>query len=85
MINEVINEELSEKELTIINEIEANPECTFQGLVEKTSMSRATIERIIKLLKEKGIVVRVGAKKNGRWKILKRSLSSVREKEKEQE
>ena len=68
-INEVINADLSKKELTILNEIEADPECTIQGLAERTSMSRATVERIVKSLKVKGVVVRTGSRKKGRWMV----------------
>jgi predicted HTH transcriptional regulator len=50
--------------------IKANPQVSYEKLVEKTGRSRATIKRIIKRLKQEGFIVRIGSDKTGYWKII---------------
>lgn len=68
-INEGINEEikLSDTQKRIIKLIKDNPETTIPELQEKLSVGHATVERNLKILRENGIVERVGARKNGLW------------------
>lgn len=40
-------------------------------LAQMLNLSEVTIKRNIKELKDKGYIERIGAKKNGSWKILK--------------
>jgi Fic family protein len=49
--------------------IRANPYISYDKLVEKTGRSRATIKRMIKRLKQEGVISRIGSDKTGYWKI----------------
>ena len=66
-INETVNETVNEK--IIKNLISADLNITVQSLIEKSDLSRATVNRIIKVLKEKEVLERVGSDKNGHWQV----------------
>ena len=72
-INDRINENdtlnLSDKELVVFNEIKRNPSVRVPELIEYTGFSEPTINRALKTLRETGLIVRVGAKKNGHWEL----------------
>ena len=69
--NEEINEEINETEKAILNEIKKNNNITQGELAQKLSIPNITIYRSIEKLKEKGIIERTGARKNGYWKVKK--------------
>jgi predicted HTH transcriptional regulator len=54
----------------VLNLIKDNSDITISDIVIKTGLSRPTINRIVLSLKNKGVLERCGAKKNGKWKIL---------------
>lgn len=72
-INEEINGEingeikLSDTQKKIIEIIKNNPKTTMPEMQERLSVSHNTVERNLKVLREKGIVERVGARKDGKW------------------
>ena len=68
-INDTLN--LTKKEAVIVDIIRQNVNMTIEEMISITGFSRPTITRAISSLKKKGILERVGAKKNGSWKILK--------------
>lgn len=68
-INDTLN--FTEKEAIVIDIIKKNANVTIEELISITGFSRPTITRAISTLKQKGVLERVGAKKNGSWKILK--------------
>lgn len=61
---------LSETEERILALITENPTITSQCIAEQCNISRKTVTRVCKLLKEKGIIVREG-KTRGRWIVKK--------------
>ncbi len=67
--NEPVN--LSNKEKNIYNEIVKNNTITRAYLIKTTGFSDSTVKRALKILQEKRYIERVGADKNGYWKILK--------------
>lgn len=69
--NDTLNDtiKLSDKERTVLEIINENPDIVIMGIVEKTGFSRPTVMRAVKSLKEKQILERIGAKKNGHWMI----------------
>ena len=69
--DETINETINNKSQKLIEILQLDPHLTTAELMEKLGCSRATVARIIKELKEKGYLVRVGSNKKGTWKILK--------------
>lgn len=70
-LNDTLNRagKLSSAEKNVLNAISENPETTIEIIIQKTSLSRATVNRAIRTMKEKGILKRIGSKKTGRWKI----------------
>ncbi|MDR0419868.1 MAG: HTH domain-containing protein [Prevotellaceae bacterium] len=54
----------------ILSLISKNKNITYDQLAEQTGVSRATIKRHIQKLKKAQILIRIGADKNGSWKII---------------
>ena len=69
--NDTLNDniKLSDKERTIFAMIKEKPNISINEIVEKTGFSRPTVTRTISSLKEKQLLERVGAKKNGHWVV----------------
>lgn len=53
----------------IINLIKKNPSITQNEMAKILKLTRDGISYNIRILKEKGIIERIGATKNGYWKI----------------
>lgn len=68
-LNDTLN--LSEKERSVLAVIAENDHALITEIMAKTGFSRPTVTRAISTLKEKQILHRAGAKKNGCWVILK--------------
>ena len=71
-ITENVTENVTEKETKIVELIMQNPFVTTSAMASYLSVTRMTISRIIKKLKEKGVVVRVNGDKGGYWKIIQK-------------
>ncbi len=65
-----VGNKLNEKESLLLELIEENSQITAAVLAEKLDVSIRTIERIIRNLREKGILLRVGPLRNGYWEII---------------
>ena len=61
---------LSEVEQTIIRFMRADASISAKQLAERCGMSARQIEKYIAELKKKGALLREGARKNGKWKVL---------------
>jgi len=72
-INDGINDgiKLSDIEALILSEMADSPHITLAALTEKTGKSLRTIERVVKSLREKGIIERKGSNKSGAWLLVK--------------
>ncbi len=68
-VNELVN--LSKDEKNIISLIIKNNKITQDEISKKLVLSKSTIKRNIIKLKEKGVLERIGADKNGYWQVLK--------------
>lgn len=55
----------------LLKEAEANPGFTYREFGESIGVSEATVKRYLQQLKRQGRIVRVGARKNGFWRIVK--------------
>ncbi|WP_304630847.1 Fic family protein [uncultured Muribaculum sp.] len=64
-----LNERLSLKEMAVMQLIMADSKISIASITSKTGLSRRTVDRVIATLKEKGILVRQGAKNNATWTI----------------
>jgi DNA-binding Lrp family transcriptional regulator len=60
---------ISDREKMVIDLIKANPQITLAQISDKIGRSLRTVNNTIKALQEKGIIERVGGKKNGRWQV----------------
>lgn len=60
---------LSKTQQAILDLLIEDPGYTREVLREKLNMTDRTIARHVKQLREKGIIHRVGSKKNGYWEI----------------
>ena len=63
---------ITDREKAIIDLIQANPQITLTEISERIDKSLRTVKNSMKTLQEKGIVERVGGKKNGIWKVNRR-------------
>ena len=61
--------DVTDREKAIIDLIQVNPQITLTEISERIDKSLRTVKNAMKTLQEKGIVERVGGKKNGSWKI----------------
>ncbi|MFR1510622.1 MAG: MarR family transcriptional regulator [Coprococcus sp.] len=55
----------------MLQKLEENPEITQVKLMEAFDLSRKQIQKIIKDLREEGLVERQGSNRNGRWVVKK--------------
>ena len=53
----------------VLELLEIDPGMTYVSMAEKLSVSEKTIYKRMKMLRDKGIIVRVGTDKQGYWKI----------------
>ncbi len=70
-INDTLN--LSEKERCVFELIKSDNSVSIAAIVERTGFSRPTVTRAISVLKDRKIIDRAGAKKNGHWIIMERN------------
>jgi len=72
---------LSKNQQAIIKTIFEVPDVTLEVLAEKVGIPLRSVERNIAILKEKGILDRIGSRKTGYWKIETNELEALKEKE----
>ena len=63
----------TDTELKVLKLIEKSPTITQKAIAEQLNISRSTVQRIIKLYINSGIIERVGAKSRGVWTIAESS------------
>jgi ATP-dependent DNA helicase RecG len=69
--NEPIYDPINDLTEQILRLMEVNPGISYDMLSDLTQKGRSTVMRVIKRLKEQGLIKRVGAKKSGLWKVLR--------------
>ena len=62
--------ELTERQTVIIKLIQENPTLSASEMSQKTGMTTRTIQRDLADLQKKGILVREGGRKDGRWVVI---------------
>ncbi len=70
-INVGINVRLNKTEQSVVVLLLENPDMTIDELAVEIGVTSRTIERAISNLQKKNILLRIGSKKNGSWKIIK--------------
>lgn len=66
---ENLETKLTIKEMAVIKLIAENNHISLKELASKPGLSKGTVDRIIKSLKEKGVLQRIGSKNNSTWVI----------------
>ena len=70
-INGEINGELSKEEKVVLSVFKNNRKAIKEDIINETRYSSRTIDRIIRSLKDKELIKRIGLNKNGYWEVLK--------------
>lgn len=70
-LNVAINVSINANEKAILKILKLKPNITQEAIAKKLNVSLKTINRNIKSLSQKGYIERIGAKKDGYYKILK--------------
>jgi Predicted transcriptional regulator containing an HTH domain and an uncharacterized domain shared with the mammalian protein Schlafen len=60
---------LTKRQQQIIEIIKRNPSVTTNELAKQFQVSEKTIKRDFAMLKEDGVIIRIGSDKSGQWKI----------------
>lgn len=66
-----IKGEISKDEVTVLNVLKDNHRAIKEEIIIKTNFSGRKIDRLIKNLKSKGLIKRIGSNKTGYWDVLK--------------
>ncbi len=66
-----ITGEISDEEFRVLDAFKTNKNAVKDEVVKQTGLSSRTIDRIIKSLKDKGLLKRNGSNKTGYWEVLK--------------
>ena len=53
----------------ILEAIRTNPNITTIGLIEATGLTASGVEKNIRILKQQGLLERIGSRKSGYWKL----------------
>lgn len=69
--NKNITVKLTQTQKDILNLIKENPCITQNEIASKLNIARETVNRNMKKLQQEKIIQRLGADKNGSWKILR--------------
>lgn len=64
-----LNDKKKEEELVVLELISKNPKITLNEIKDNMQIARSHVQRIMKRLADKGIIERVGSKKDGYWNI----------------
>ena len=67
--NKNVGVKLNKTQNKIVELISNNQHCTIEEMAKYANVETRTIERNLKTLKEKNVVERIGADKNGHWKV----------------
>ncbi len=69
-LSEKLSDKLSDKEMDVLKLLTENPAYTTSYLAGKLGVSRVTITKRLKNLKDKGVIERIGSDRKGYWDII---------------
>ena len=61
---------LESEEIILVDFLEKNPRSNIREIAQKLVLSKSAVDRLIKKLKTKKIIERVGTSQKGYWKVL---------------
>ena len=70
-VNDTVNDTVNDRQKQIIKLVETDKKITIEQLSEQTGVSRLTVIRDLKKLRELSIINRVGSDKTGHWEVIK--------------
>ncbi|HWR61783.1 MAG TPA: winged helix-turn-helix transcriptional regulator, partial [Clostridia bacterium] len=62
---------INETQMKIVELMKQDNRITIPRIAESVGIAKRNVESNIAELKKKGIVVRVGSRKNGQWEVIK--------------
>ncbi len=68
-LSEKLSDKLSEKEQKTLELLIEDPGYTSPQIAEKLNVSRVSVTKYLKSLKEKGLIERIGSDRRGYWRI----------------
>ncbi|MBQ6948050.1 MAG: ATP-dependent DNA helicase RecG, partial [Firmicutes bacterium] len=68
--NEAVKFSITEIEQSVLTQIRETPSITRAGIMENLHVSKSTVDRTIRALKDKKLIQRIGSDKTGHWKVL---------------
>jgi ATP-dependent DNA helicase RecG len=68
-INDLINDPIKDLDHQILALVTESPTLSYDAIALQLSKSESTVKRHIQALKSKGVLVRQGSKKSGRWSL----------------
>lgn len=71
IIEKASNQSLSETDTYIVTLLKGDPHITLAELTKLLHIKKSAIGKRISVLKDKGVIERVGSNKSGSWKVLK--------------
>lgn len=60
---------LSSDEKTVLNVLQTSPQIIVRDIAQQLDFSRSVVSRLMRKLKDKGIIERIGSNRKGYWKI----------------
>ncbi|MGD9886480.1 MAG: RNA-binding domain-containing protein [Bacilli bacterium] len=69
-----VSDKLNVTQIKIMDTMRNNPNVTINQLMIITGLSEPGIKKNLKMLKQYGCIVRIGANKNGYWEVLKQEI-----------
>ena len=60
---------LSNTEQTVLKIVTVNPYATYEEIADKINKTPKTVQRALALLKERGLISRIGSDKSGHWSV----------------
>ena len=70
-INGGINGGIKPSDKKVLSHILTSPDDTAAQIAEKCDIGKRTVERSLAFLQKKGMIERIGNKRNGRWIVIK--------------
>lgn len=70
-VGENVGVKLTKSERMVLDEIKNNQFTGADNISKKINVTKRTVERSLKSLKEKGVIERIGPDKGGHWEIKK--------------
>ena len=61
----------AEKKLDVLRRMEENPMITQVKLMEEFNLTRKQVQKLIKDLREDGLIERLGSNRSGKWVVKK--------------